>query len=50
MNFLLIESLQRFHQFYGDEIEVSEGDTPLRIWNLTSPVDRWSVRLGAEIT
>ena len=50
VNFLLIESLQRFHQFYGDEIEVSEGDTPLRIWNLTSPVDRWSVRLGAEIT
>lgn len=22
MNFLLIESLQRFHQFYGDELQV----------------------------
>lgn len=57
VNFLLIESLQRFHQFYGEDVQVC-ARCHRRTWlpcltsvGLFSPTsDRWNARLGAEIT
>lgn len=49
VNFILIESLQRFHQFYGDEIEVRH-DVENTVKRRLTVADRWSARLGVGIT
>ena len=49
VNFLLIESLQRFYQYYGDDIQVSVGDA----WVshiLKSVILRLNVQQEAENT
>ena len=57
VNFILIESLQRFYQFYGDDVQVSPQLPPYACirrvqCHLTSVryVYRWNARQGAEIT
>jgi hypothetical protein len=46
-NFLLIESLQRFYQYYGDDLQVCMKDIR-RILSLTV-CDRWNARQEAVI-
>jgi hypothetical protein len=48
MNYLLIESLQKFHHFYGEAIRVpfpSEGGAPLNLWDVAGELSRRLTRI-----